>query len=177
MNRFRPIAVAVALLVAGLASAQTRYEVKGSFPLQLSLFYPIQMVPASYEITGLKLNTIYGFNEHVVGLDLGVYGAGRVMEAIQVNLINDVTEEISGWQIGAINRSGSLSGLQTGVLNFVDLDARGLQIGLINRAADMDGLQIGLINTCDMLYGVQIGLVNLINDSELPFMLIINARF
>lgn len=159
------------------AKGNANYEIAGTFPLQLSLWYPVQVLPGRFEVTGMKLNLPYGYNEHIVGLDIGVYGAGRVMEAVQVNVYNDVIEQMSGLQIGLINRTGSVAGLQTGLLNFNDLDVAGLQVGLINRAADINGVQIGLINTCEMMSGLQIGLVNVINDSGLPVMIGINASF
>lgn len=176
MNRKLAIAAA-AVLAACSVHGQTTYEVKGSFPLQLAIWYPVQALPGNYEVTGLKLNLPYGYNEHVVGIDAGVYGTARVMEAVQVNVMNDVIEQLTGWQVGVINRSGALAGLQTGVLNFVDLEASGLQIGLINRADDIVGVQIGIINTCEMMQGIQIGLVNIIAESSVPFMIGINCRF
>jgi len=169
-------AAVIALACVTLTSrGQTTYEVKGSFPVQLSLWYPAQILPEDYSVTGLNLP--YGYNEHVVGLDLGIYGAGRVMDAIQVNVMNDVVEQIAGWQLGAINRSGSLAGIQSGLLNFVDLEVSGTQVGIINKADDVAGLQVGIINTCESMYGVQIGLVNIIAESSVPFMIGINCAF
>ena len=47
----------------------------------------------------------------------------------------------------------------------------------VNVAYDVTGCQLGLINACDRMHGVQIGLLNLINESKLPVMVIANAAF
>ena len=71
-------------------------------------------------------------------------------------------------------------------------DMHGLQVGLVNKAADMygiqcgliwnhakcaRGLQLGLINSAETMEGFQVGLVNIIKESPVPFLPIINAHF
>jgi hypothetical protein len=54
----------------------------------------------------------------------------------------------------------------------------GLQIGLYNRAASSgSGFQIGVVNYAGSFRGVQIGLVNIIEDNRIPFLPIFNASF
>ena len=56
-------------------------------------------------------------------------------------------------------------------------DVSGLQIGLFNRAERVNGLQIGIANYAYQMQGVQIGLFNVIADSNVPFMIGLNAAF
>ncbi len=57
-------------------------------------------------------------------------------------------------------------------------DVAGVQLALLmNKAAHMRGLQISLFNSCESLTGVQIGLLNRIGQSPLPFLPLINAHF
>ena len=146
-------------------------------PLQLSICPPVQLVPEDYDVTGLRLNLPYGYNQRVVGLDVGIYSSANLAEVIQVNVFNQVLEEGDGVQVGVVNSADSFSGLQISLFNFISLNASGLQIGLINSATDIAGLQIGLINTSETMRGLQIGLVNVISDSRVPFFIGINGSF
>jgi hypothetical protein len=126
---------------------------------------------------------------------------------LQVALLNEAEKEFAGIQLGVFNFGGDLSdSIQFGSLNplllisLVDYacrapgveDMRGLQVGLVNKASDLygiqcgllwndakcaRGLQLGLINTADSMAGFQVGLVNIIKESSVPFLPIINAHF
>ena len=66
--------------------------------LQLSLFPPAQIFNESYDVSGLRLNLIYGRNQNVRGLDIGV--------------VNQATGEAEGLQLGLVNIAGGLRGVQ-----------------------------------------------------------------
>jgi len=53
----------------------------------------------------------------------------------------------------------------------------GVQIGLFNRAEEVSGLQVGVINMTRNMSGLQLGLINIISDSNVPFMIVLNAAF
>ena len=147
--------------------------------LQLALFPPAQIFNESYNVSGLRLNLIYGRNQDVRGLDIG--------------LANQAAGDAEGLQLGLLNLSGGLRGVQLGAVNITaDAEAGAFQFGLFNRAdsfrgfqcgvfnmtGEMQGLQLGLINFCESTSGVQIGLLNFITQSEaLIFCPIINAQF
>jgi hypothetical protein len=133
--------------------------------LQLSLCAPLQIFPENYDVSGLRINLLYGRNQNLRGLDLG--------------LVNDVPGLVEGFQCGLVNWAGELSGLQVGVLNSASISSAGLcQIGVVNLGKDVRGLQFGLFNMCDTISGVQIGLLNFITQSDyVIFCPIINAQF
>jgi hypothetical protein len=132
-----------ALFLMGNA-AQTFGDSK---PLQLALVNPIQVVHESNDISGLRINLIYGKNENVTGLDFGF--ANYVMgdfRGLQLGCVNHVFGNTRGWQDAFVNiTQGELNGLQTGFVNYSG-KAHGLQFGLINYTEDLQGLQIGVLN-------------------------------
>ena len=84
------------------------------------MFYWLQLFHESTNVTGLRINIIYGRNQSVYGIDAGL-----------------------------INWSDN----------------------------DMYGIQAGFINVTDSIFGIQIGLFNIIRSSKHPFFPIINAGF
>ena len=126
---------------------------------------------------------------------------------LQVAILNEADKNFTGIQAGLFNFGGDLSdNVQVGsfnplvvisLINYVCIspgveDMRGLQVGLVNKASDMygiqcgllwnrakcaRGLQLGLVNRAETLEGFQVGLVNLIKESPVPFLPIINAHF
>lgn len=126
---------------------------------------------------------------------------------LQVAMLNEADKDFAGIQAGLLNFGGDLSNtVQFGDLNPLVIisaityvcispgveDLRGLQVGLVNKASDMygiqcgllwnnakhaRGLQLGLINKADAMEGFQVGLVNIIKESPVPFLPIINAHF
>ena len=82
---------------------------------------------------------------------------------LQLGLVNANQGEFAGWAFG-------------GVVNYADA-FRGFGCGLVNVAYEVTGFQLGLFNACDRMHGVQFGLLNLICDSKLPIMAVVNAAF
>jgi len=116
--------------------------------IQVSLVNPIQIVPESQSITGLRLNLIYGKNLNVTGFDIGLANqtTGR-QEGVQFGVVNLTDGGFTGWQDGFVNiTKGSSVGLQSGGVNYHQGHFNGLQISVVNYAATLKGLQIGLIN-------------------------------
>lgn len=148
-------------------------------PLQLSIWPPrLQVVPDYIDVSGLKLNFLFGSNENIIGVDFGLASSSQNTSAVQINLLNRVHENYSGFQAGLLNQAGNSSGLQIGVLmNSTDSIAKGIQVGLINTSLEMSGVQIGLINYTEFMTGIQIGLVNIIRESIVPFFPIVNFCF
>lgn len=147
--------------------------------LQLALFTPIQVFPESYNIYGLRLNLIYGVNQNLRGLDLGMFNVGRgLMEGVQLGIANRVAG-LAGAQIGLLNSADEAEGgaFQLGLFNHAN-EYAGLQFGPINYAREVNGVQIGVINICETTAGVQIGVINIISQSDfLVFCPLINAQF
>ncbi len=147
-------------------------------PLQIGIAgQKAQLFPAQTDVVGLRLNIAMSDNDDVMGLDLGLVSRANRMSAIQLNLANLVDSEFYGVSVGLFNRAGSLAGFQGGLFNNVEHDMSGFQLGLFNVADDAAGFQIGLINRAVSLRGIQLGLVNLIEQGPLTFFPILNAAF
>lgn len=144
MKRFLNFAI-LALLILSILPVSILAQEK---PIQLSLFNPIQLFPEDNAITGLRLNLLYGKNNTVVGLDLGLVNQNTsgVSKGYQTGLVGLVDADFMGWQNNIVNIvKGSFEGYQLGVVNHSDY-ASGVQLGLVNYARTLKGLQIGLVN-------------------------------
>ena len=131
------------------------------------------------DVIGVRGTFPYGACESVTGIDIGFYGCCRYFEGLQANILRNEAEDVlSGIQVGIYNSAGraDMTGLQLGLFNEAR-SFRGFQVGLINIADFGYGLQLGLINRCESLYGFQVGGVNVIRDSELAFLPILNIGF
>jgi hypothetical protein len=148
-------------------------------PLQIGIWGPkVQLFPEQTKVIGLRLNLLMSDNQDVTGFDLGLASKSTQMKAIQVNLVNVVREEFDGVSLGLFNQAGSVAGIQAGLLfNNVRHDLSGFQLGLFNVADDVAGIQVGLINRTVSMRGLQIGVVNIIEDGPIGFFPIINGAF
>jgi hypothetical protein len=160
--------LALVLVVTSGALAQ---EV---WPVDVSCF---DWISRPSDVAGLRIGIPYGMNDSITGVDIGLWGQSDYAWALQFNLLTSlVRDEMGGLQVSAYNQAGSLIGIQVGLWNRAPT-ATGAQIGLLNLADQMDGFQIGIINRTEMLHGYQIGLVNVIRESSVPCMTIINFHF
>ncbi|MGI5922847.1 MAG: hypothetical protein GX945_09765 [Lentisphaerae bacterium] len=171
----------------------------GIFPISIGLVPPAQFPAEDWDVTGLRLNLFVGLHNNVSFIDLGVLGNlshGDVMgleiagvwnqvnqnaQAIQVAGIgNRVLGEFKGLQLAGLVNYGNISadvqGLQLACINVAG-GLEGIQLGLFNQAEDVYGLQLGVINMTKNMNGVQLGLFNVISDSNVPFMVLLNAAF
>lgn len=131
------------------------------------------------DVVGVRFTIPWCRNESVTGFDVGFVGRSRYFEGIQLNLLrSDVQDAMAGIQVGLYNSAGSASmlGVQVGLWNEAH-SLRGVQIGLVNVADAAMGLQIGIINRTESLYGFQVGGVNVIRESEYPFLPVLNIGF
>lgn len=117
-------------------------------PVNLALVDPVQIFKHDENITGLRLNLIYGRNADVTGLDVGLgnHATGQ-MQGIQWGIANLAEQGGAGIQAGWVNidKGGTFTGLQYGWYN-QSSQMVGLQLGLVNFAQSTNGLQIGLVN-------------------------------
>jgi hypothetical protein len=95
-----------------------------------------------------------GFNE--------IYGNLRGAQIACGASVAQNNAEIWGFQMGAYSQANTLHGVQFGIYNVAN-EVHGLQFGIVNKTVDMDGIQIGICN--------------FIENSDLPFMVIVNAKF
>jgi hypothetical protein len=168
---------AVPLLALALTFASTA-RAAGESPFQLSLFNPVQIVPESKSVSGVRLNLIYGKNQNMTGFDWGIANHTTGNEsALQIGVVNIVEKDFTGWQDGAVNLTrGKFTGLQSGLYN-ESADMHGLAYGWVNRAKNMRGVQIGLVNLTETMHGLQIGVANYIQKGKIPLLPIVNWSF
>lgn len=173
--------LAAACFAAFLFAAPTNASAQGA--VNLSVFNPVQIVPANESVAGLRLSLFHARNENVTGFDwvwLGLHQTtGDFVGVAFVGLALSVVDgSMTGWQATLGNRAkGGMTGLQSGILNWNGRQSTGAQFGVVNIADEFTGVQIGLVNYTRRMKGVQIGLANFITEGPLPFMVIANAAF
>jgi hypothetical protein len=135
----------LSVLLGGMFSASIKAQDK---PIQIALFNPVQIFSENTSITGLRLNIIYGKNSNVSGIDWGLVNSTTGKQVgLQMGFVNIVDNGFLGLQGGFVNLSGGkFEGLQWGFVNYHKGKVSGVQFGFINYAGSMYGLQIGLIN-------------------------------
>jgi hypothetical protein len=156
--------VAASLLAALAAGSPARAA--DAKPVQLALFDPVQLVPNTASVSGLRLTLIYSKNVDVTGFDYSF-------------IATHTTRNFEGVQIAPVNVVGNnVRGLQWGWVGLTGGTVTGAQLGIFNKAKRVEGLQLGLVNMTGTIHGLQIGLVNVIEKGGwLPVMVIVNGNF
>lgn len=147
-------------------------------PVQLALVHPVQVFPEKTDVQGLRINIIYGLNENVSGLDIGI--ANQVIDKFKGAQVGafpfggvNITKELSGLQLagffGGVNvTTGKTVGIQVSGaaagINYagdvIGAQISGLLLG-VNIAKNVKGFQACVIyNQADSMQGLQVGLVN-----------------
>jgi hypothetical protein len=167
----------VVMVLFALSAAETAGAEPWS-PVQVALWHPAQIMPEDYSVYGLRVNLLYGKNEAVWGLDLGVANTSPGgVRGIQAGLING-PGHLAGVGVGGINSADRVDGLQAGLMSVSENEMNGAQVSAIfNVGKTVRGLQVGLVNSADELKGLQIGLINLVKNGPIPFFPLINPGF
>ena len=146
------------------ATAQEEGAAGTEHPVQVALFFPVQVFPETAAIRGVRISLIYGKNTDVTGLDIGLVShTTRSFLGVQFGFVGVAEGDFTGAQLnGVVNFSrGTFQGLQWGTVNSVE-EGRGLQFSGVSVARQFRGLQIGIVNYAESLDGVQLGIVNII---------------
>ena len=162
MKRIFSIIAMIMLAGTGLVHAETA-------PLNLAVFDPIQMVPNTEAVKGVRLSLFYTNNTDVTGLSLVLVGLNRATGDVKgVDLgwmgASWVDGSYYGWQPGLVSRTGKrFVGWQGGVVAVTEGDFTGLQSGLVAWTEGFfHGWQAGWINhTTGRFVGLQTGLLNI----------------
>ena len=140
-----PLGLVAFLLAASFAGAGDAVSQTLSFePVQISLAPPAQFAPQDVPVRGLRLNVVYGVQQEVFGLDVGLFNeVGENLSGIGVGILNIARKDASGFQVGAANTvSGEFRGLQVAFANHNEGNLAGAQIGVGNATQGGSGLQI-----------------------------------
>ena len=167
-------------LSRGIALAQEN-------PFQVAFIGPtVQLVPADQDVSGIRLNLIYGVNRDVSGMDLGIinHSTGE-MVGVGFGIVNVNEGGFTGWQAGVVNvAQGQFTGLQwspwsiVSLVNFAEA-AEGAQVAAaFNRAEYIHGFQLALVNVAEDMEGIQVGLINIIRSKPSLWILpLVNWKF
>ena len=129
----------------------TGFQLAGAVNYTRGAFTGFQLAPVNYA------GSLYGMQ--VAALNVNKV----VSKGFQIGAYNADLNEYSGWSFGAVNYADRIEGLQLGALNIIATAGRGVQIGVINSAVVFSGIQIGVLN--------------LIGNAEIPILPIMNAQF
>jgi len=126
-------------------------------------------MPKSDEVSGLRLNLLYGKTADVTGLDLPILALGETnnFKGLQFGLLgaNKVNESFSGVGMGVINmHEGSSKGLIFGTVNMNNY-VKGVVFGAVNMSNSVNGVQLGAVNYSTGRTLADIGFVNVSQGS------------
>lgn len=150
-----------------------------SSPVQFGIANPLQAVPESWAIRGVRLG---GFtrNASVHGADVGfVNSTAGHQSGFQGGFYNHVGGDLVGLQFGATysEAEGAVRGLQlSGATNSAG-SLRGGQLSAVNVAGQVRGGQLGVVNYAESLKGIQFGLLNVNRDGWIPILPLVNFGF
>lgn len=172
------ISAGVAALLLASPGSLTGQSDERSF--ELALYSPVQIRNEDDAIRILRFSLLYGSNESVKGLDVGLVSRNRggVSKGLQYSLVGIIDGDFVGWQNNFVGITrGQFTGVQSGAYNELG-EGEAFQFGIVNRARNVSGFQLGLVNISDNMYGLQIGLVNVIKAKEdLVFFPLVNWSF
>ena len=144
-------------------------------------------------VDGVQLGIIYSQTDKLQGVQIGLINSTKEEIGVQFGLVNitengigfqeglvNIAQNFKGEQYGCINwTSEDLIGLQFGLLDVIKGTGKGAQIGVVNYAGEFRGLQLGVVNWTKTINGVQVGLINVIENKPnfLPVFVIFNFGF
>ena len=144
-------------------------------------------------VDGVQLGIIYSQTNKLQGVQIGLINSTKEEIGVQFGLVNitesgigfqeglvNIAQNFKGEQYGCINwTSEDLIGLQFGLLDVIKGTGKGAQIGVVNYATEFKGLQLGVVNWAKTINGVQVGLINVIENKPnfLPVFVIFNFGF
>lgn len=115
---------------------------------QFAFFHPVQVFPETDSIRAFRFNMLYGVNNDVNGLDIGM--VNRVtgnLSGVQFGVFNWVEGDAEVWQSAVVNLTeGNFLGFQSGIFNRTKKQCKGAQLGIVNMTGSLNGLQIGVLN-------------------------------
>ncbi|MEI6056095.1 MAG: hypothetical protein WCR55_08575 [Lentisphaerota bacterium] len=210
----------VALGLTAFAGTSLANDGSGSTPVQFSVWPGVTNWPDSYNVDGVKLDVPFGWNDSgtnqkVNGFEFGFFSQSRNVNGLQLTMLNlsnyggegaqiaflnfgdgfkgaqisagaNWMSKSSGFQLGTLNAAdANCKAVQVGAVNVSSINAKGAQIGVINSGSNYEGFQVGVLNIMDdedvpgrkPSKGFQFGLINYMNDGFLPICILFNYSF
>jgi hypothetical protein len=177
----RPILLSFCVL-AGLLSGSSlaSAEAGGQFGA------PGIRVPSDPDVNGFRFSILYGDNENMSGLDMGLVSMSESKTLSGVALVlgfHKLTGDMDGGAAFSFANfhSGSDSGLNAAFINKVNNSPEALNFGFVNLAdgntmldigginlSDTSTAQLGFINITKKIKGFQLGFINIAQNGFLP---------
>lgn len=165
--------ISIAFVFFSFYQTYAQKEENKTQKVQVSFAYPIGSngSDAAHISNNFSFNILYGINGGVKGFELGSLfniNNGNV-KGVEISGISSLNKEVSkGIILAGISNHliDSTSGIIiSGVLNTSNSKANGVQISTINYAKnEFVGVQLAVINYAKKLKGVQLGIINILND-------------
>ncbi len=141
----------------------------GWYPIQLSLFNPVQIFDDKKNIHGFRLGLLYAKNNQVDGFDIpsAGFGQSKGFNGLQVGCAG-ASDEFNGCQIVAFATSSrEFRGMQVAVFQIQDKDIKTFNgfrldgIGIYTEIKDMNGfLFSGILGVCNKINGFHCGYIS-----------------
>jgi hypothetical protein len=140
-----------------------------SVPVQLSVF---KNFPRNPDVTGARVNLLYGKSANVTGVNFSVLGLSDVdnFTGLEYDIFfgaNRVREKFTGASFSVLNwHQGDDLGVNFGGVNIVN-NIFGANFGLVNLTTDTTGLNWSLVNISSKNSSADIGFVNMAGHTTL----------
>lgn len=139
-------------------------------------------VVANNDMWGVQFAGVAANGGEVCGVQFAGLGAEITKNTTGIQfggLFSETQHDMTGVQFGGVyaDTKGKMVGAQFGCFGIAK-SMFGVQLCLCNIATDAQGLQFGVINYARrMTSGVQVGVINVIENSNVPFFPIVNWKF
>jgi hypothetical protein len=155
--------ILLSVLAVSVAAAQA-----GESAFQAALTPDIALQPSTNQINGVSLN-FWGENpQHALALGF-VNGSTGDSHGFSLAFFANYADAYTGVAWAPVNLSKTkFKGWQGGLLNYSEGTFVGFQSGWVNLSfcKEFHGLQLGVVNYAENLRGVQIGLINVVNNNS-----------
>lgn len=129
-------------------------------------------------VYGLQAGPTMAFAHSFYGFQAGsITFVTKPSSGVQAGFGNISRKSFDGFQTGLANvAANEFNGFQFGPVNYVYKVFNGCQLGATNIVSgeNFDGFQLGIVNVATGKKGIQMGLVNVIANGKLPFMILFN---
>ncbi len=163
------------------------------------------MVDGDGRVYGIEPSGLYSGTNYVNGIQAAWFGlaSAKEVQGLQACIGATITDKVWGVQAAILNIAQQSWGFQPGGVNIIK-DGKGIEGSLVNVSETYQGLQFGGVNITDNLKGfqasacnitkytkglqfglfnyssegaAQLGVINIIEDSPIPFMPIFNYHY
>jgi hypothetical protein len=142
----------LAMIANPLFADDSSKQASNSSPFRLCFWPGVWHWPKNVNIYGISLGlpVTYNNSDTVAGVDaaLGVSMSNKV-QGVRFSFLLNNGKDSNGLEGACVNLSKNYGGVSLGIFNQAAEKSEMLQLGLINQSSDSKGVQIGLINLMD----------------------------